>query len=57
MLTPSLVAQWWKIRLPVQEAWFNPWAGKIPRRRERLPTSVFWPWTIQSRGSQRVRHD
>ena len=22
---------------------FNPWAGKIPWRRERLPTPVFWP--------------
>ena len=22
---------------------FNPWIGKIPWRRERLPTSVFWP--------------
>ena len=23
--------------------WFNPWVGKIPWRRERLPTPVFWP--------------
>ena len=22
---------------------FDPWAGKIPWRRERLPTPVFWP--------------
>jgi len=22
---------------------FYPWVGKIPRRRERLPTPVFWP--------------
>ena len=22
---------------------FNPWAGKIPWRREQLPTPVFWP--------------
>ena len=22
---------------------FNPWVGKIPWRRERLPTAVFWP--------------
>ena len=22
---------------------FYPWVGKIPWRRERLPTSVFWP--------------
>ena len=28
------------------KAWrpgFDPWAGKIPWRRERLPTPVFWP--------------
>ena len=37
---------------------FDPWVGKIPWRRERLPTPVFWPgefhglhspWTSQSR--------
>ena len=22
---------------------FNPWVRKMPWRRERLPTSVFWP--------------
>ena len=22
---------------------FNPWVGKIPWTRERLPTPVFWP--------------
>ena len=22
---------------------FDPWVGKIPRRKERLPTPVFWP--------------
>ena len=22
---------------------FNPWVGKIPWRREKLPTPVFWP--------------
>ena len=22
---------------------FNPWVGKIPWRKERLPTPVFWP--------------
>ena len=22
---------------------FDPWVGKIPWRRERLPTAVFWP--------------
>ena len=23
--------------------WFNPWVRKIPWRRERIPTQVFWP--------------
>ena len=23
--------------------WFDPWVGKIPWIRERLPTPVFWP--------------
>ena len=27
----------------MQEAWFDPWVGKIPWRRERLPTPVFRP--------------
>ena len=25
----------------MQETWFNPWVGKIPWRRDRLPTPVF----------------
>ena len=29
--------------LPVQEAWFAPWAGKIPWRRKWQPTAVFLP--------------
>ena len=32
-----------KNTLAMQETWFNPWDGKIPWRRERLPTPVFWP--------------
>jgi len=23
--------------------WFDSWVGKIPWRREQLPTPVFWP--------------
>jgi len=57
----SLMAQLVKICLQCKRPGFNPWIGKIPRRRERLPTPVFWrgkshrlysPW-----GSQRVRHN
>ena len=35
---------------------FNPWVGKIPWRRERLPTPVFWPGEFHgvSVGSQNV---
>ena len=27
----------------MRETWFDPWVGKTPWRRERLPTPVFWP--------------
>ena len=44
---------------------FNPWVRKIPWRRERILTPVFWlgiPWTeepgrLHSVGSQRLEHD
>ena len=29
--------------LPFRRPWFDCWVGKIPWRRERLPTPVFWP--------------
>ena len=35
----SLVAQLVMLQLAMQD----PWVGKIPWRRERLPTAVFWP--------------
>ena len=35
----SLVAQLVMLQLARQD----PWVGKIPWRRERLPTAVFWP--------------
>ena len=35
-----------------ESAGFDPWVGKIPWRRESLPTPVFWPGE-----SQRVGHD
>ena len=40
-LWPSLVAQ--RIYLQCGRPGFNPWVGKIPGRRERLPTPVFLP--------------
>ena len=39
----SLVAQLVKNLPEMWETCFNPWFGKIPWRRERLPTPVFWP--------------
>ena len=32
---------------------FNPWVGKIPWRRERLPTPVFWPGELHGLYSPR----
>ena len=34
---------WWGIWLQCGRPGFDPWVGKIPWRRERLPTPVFWP--------------
>ena len=39
----SLVAQLVKNPPAMRETGFDPWVGKIPWRRERLPTPVFWP--------------
>ena len=38
----SLVAQLVKNLPAMQETWVRSWARKIPWRRERLPTPVFW---------------
>ena len=34
---------WLRIRLQYGKPGFNPWVGKMPWRRKRLPTPVFWP--------------
>ena len=39
----SLVAQLVKNLRAMWKTWFDLWVGKIPWRRERLPTPVFWP--------------
>ena len=39
----SLVAQLLKNLPAMWETGFDPWVGKIPWRRERLLTPVFWP--------------
>ena len=38
-----LVAQLIQNHLQCGRPGFNPWVGKIPWRRERLPTPAFWP--------------
>ena len=47
----SFVAQLVKICPQCGRPGFHPWFGKIPWRRERLPTPGFWPawripWTV-----------
>ena len=39
----SLVAQLVKNSPAMWRPGLNPWVGKIPKRKERLPTPVFWP--------------
>ena len=39
----SLVAQLLKNLPAMWETWVHPWVGKIPWRKERIPTPVFWP--------------
>ena len=34
---------WERIHLQCGRPGFDPWVGKIPWRKERLPTPVFWP--------------
>ena len=33
---------WWRICLQCRRPGFDPWVRKIPWRRERLPTPVYW---------------
>ena len=42
LLGTSLVTQ-----LQCGRPGFDPWVGKIPWRKERLPTPVFWPGEFQ----------
>ena len=45
---------WERIRLQGGRPGFNPWVGKIPWRRERLPTPVFWPGEFLGPRAQKV---
>ena len=55
----TLWLNWLRIHLQCRRPEFNSWVGKIPWRRERLRTPVFWPREFhgQSMGLQRVRHN
>ena len=56
----SLVAQLGKNPPAMREAWVRSLVGKMPWRRERLPTPVFWPGEshgLYSQWGHRVGHD
>ena len=57
----SLLPQLIKICLQCGRPGFNPWVGKIPWRRKRLPSPVFWPGEFHGLyspwGSQGVGHN
>ena len=53
----SLLAQLVKNPPAMQETWIWPWVGKIPWRRERLPTPVFWPAEFHGLYSPRGRKE
>ena len=70
MYTWKEVLYIWKVGFPcgsagkdppaVRETWVNPWVGKIPWRRERWPTAVFWPGEfhgLYSPWGRRVGHN
>ena len=44
----QLVKKKKKIHLQFGRPGFDPWVGKIPGRREWLPTTVFWPGELYS---------
>ena len=43
----TLVAQLVKNLPAMWETWVHSWVGKIPWRKEQLPTPVFWPGEFQ----------
>ena len=53
----SLVAQLIKNLPAMWETWFDLWIRKIPRRRKRVPTLVFWPGEFHGLYSQWSRKE
>ena len=52
----SLIAQLERIRLQCRKPWFDSWVGKIPWRRDRLPTPVFLGFPCGSAGKGSTRN-
>ena len=52
----SLVAQLVKNPPAMRETWVDPWVGKIPWRRGRLPTRVFLGFPCASAGKESTRN-
>ena len=46
-----------EIRLQCRRFWFDSWVRKIPWRRDRLPTPVFWPGEFHGLYSLRGRKE
>ena len=57
MTRASLVAQMLKNLLQCRRPRFDPWVGKIPWRRERLPIPVFWPGEFHGLRNFHVQDD
>ena len=55
----SLIAHLVKNPPAMWETQFDCWVGKIPWRKDRLPTPVFWLGEFHelSTGSQRIGHN
>ena len=43
ILRLPLWLSWERTHLQCRRSGLDPWTGKIPWRRERVPTPVFWP--------------
>ena len=52
----SLIAQLVKNRLQCGRPQFDPWVGKLPWRRDRLPTPVFLVFPCGSAGKESTRN-
>ena len=58
ILRLPLWLSWLRILLQCGRRGFDPWVGKITRRRKRLPTPVYWPEEFHgfTKSQTRLRH-